>query len=166
VFREAGTHLFPAAQDDLITDCTCPDWANPCKHVAAVYYLLGERFDDDPYLLFLLRGRSREAIGHALRLRRVGAAAPEAATAVEEPAEEEVEEDVTPLTASVGSFWSMPEELAGMPLHFEAPSIDALPVKQRGRPAFWRGDPDFTAAMEEMYRAIERDVHRMVAGGE
>ena len=38
-FRAAGVTLFPADEGDLETDCTCPDWANPCKHVAAAFYL-------------------------------------------------------------------------------------------------------------------------------
>ena len=36
--------LFPAKLGDLTTKCSCPDWSNPCKHIAAVYYLLGEEF--------------------------------------------------------------------------------------------------------------------------
>ena len=70
VFEAVQVPLFPASRGDLKTDCSCPDWANPCKHIAAVYYLLGERFDEDPFLLFELRGRSQEEIAAALRERR------------------------------------------------------------------------------------------------
>ena len=56
VFKEAGLSLFPEKLHDLETDCSCPDWSNPCKHIAAVYYLLGEEFDRDPFLIFKLRG--------------------------------------------------------------------------------------------------------------
>lgn len=59
-FKAAGVPLFPAKLNDLKTSCSCPDWSNPCKHIAAVYYLLGEVFDSDPFLLFRLRGLSRE----------------------------------------------------------------------------------------------------------
>src|SRR5262249_42282729 len=52
LFAAAGASLLPASEADLITDCSCPDWANPCKHTAAVHYLLGERFDADPFLMF------------------------------------------------------------------------------------------------------------------
>jgi uncharacterized Zn finger protein len=52
--------LFPSRQSELQTECSCPDWSNPCKHVAAVYYLLGEEFDRDPFLLFTVRGVARE----------------------------------------------------------------------------------------------------------
>ena len=49
-FDAVNVALFPTAETDLDTDCSCPDWANPCKHIAAVYYLLAERFDEDPFL--------------------------------------------------------------------------------------------------------------------
>lgn len=69
-FATAGVSLFPDKRDELETDCSCPDWANPCKHVAATHYILGEQFDEDPFLLFRLRGRSQEQIIEALRERR------------------------------------------------------------------------------------------------
>ena len=59
-FRQAKLSLFPQKQRNLKTNCSCPDWSNPCKHIAAVYYLLGEEFDRDPFLIFRLRGVARE----------------------------------------------------------------------------------------------------------
>ena len=163
VFEAAGSQLFPATRDDLMTECSCPDWANPCKHVAAVYYLLGERFDDDPFLLFLLRGRSREEIAAALRVRRASSPAEEP-TLVEEPSEPAAEEDVPLLGDSPEAFWSMSQDVSDLIFRFDSPMIDALPVKQRGRPAFWRSGLDFTTAMEEMYGAIETHARGMVMG--
>ena len=61
-FAAAKVNLFPTSSGDLDTDCSCPDWSNPCKHIAAVYYLLGEQFDGDPFLLFRLRGKSKDEI--------------------------------------------------------------------------------------------------------
>jgi len=60
-FRNAGILLFPK-HGDLKTECTCPDSTNPCKHIAAVYYLLGEEFDRDPFLIFKLWGLNKEAL--------------------------------------------------------------------------------------------------------
>src|SRR5215831_10926346 len=62
VFTAVGLSLFPAMLEELETECSCPDWSNPCKHIAAVYYLLGEEFDRDPFLLFSLRGISRDEL--------------------------------------------------------------------------------------------------------
>src|SRR5262249_43445463 len=59
-FRKADVSMFPSDSRDLKTECSCPDWSNPCKHLAAVYYLLGEEFDRDPFLIFKMRGMDRE----------------------------------------------------------------------------------------------------------
>ena len=59
LFREAGCPLFPQRENDLVSRCSCPDYANPCKHLAAVYYLLGEAITKNPLLLLALRGISR-----------------------------------------------------------------------------------------------------------
>lgn len=59
LFRDAGCPLFPRRENDLTSRCSCPDYANPCKHLAAVYYLLGEAIAKNPMLLLMLRGISR-----------------------------------------------------------------------------------------------------------
>jgi uncharacterized Zn finger protein len=67
--REAGADLLPGP-GDLRPKCSCPDSANPCKHVAAVYYLVADEVDRDPFVLFLLRGRPRDDVLSELRARR------------------------------------------------------------------------------------------------
>ncbi len=70
VFTGNGLSLFPFTKFDIHSRCSCPDPANPCKHIGAVYYLLGDRFGEDPFVLFQLRGRSKEQIIEALRQTR------------------------------------------------------------------------------------------------
>ncbi len=74
-FVESSTTLFPDSDDDLVSACSCPDWENPCKHIAAVYYLMAEAFDDDPFLIFAWRGRNKEGLLADLRARRRGRSA-------------------------------------------------------------------------------------------
>lgn len=158
-FEAAGTSLFPVTRGDLQTQCSCPDWANPCKHVAAVHYLLGERFDADPFLLFELRGRTKEQVTEALRARRAGQAAGPEPTAPTEPAEAPPEAESS-LAEALGAFWSLPAEVAELETRFVAPQVDALPVKRLGPPPFWRRREDFTALMEAAYRAISAEALR------
>lgn len=66
-FREAGASLYPRVPKELQTHCTCPDWANPCKHVAAVCYIMAEALDRDPWLLFDLRGKAKDEVMAALQ---------------------------------------------------------------------------------------------------
>jgi hypothetical protein len=71
VFAAAGVALLPARWRDLRASCSCPDHENPCKHIAAVLYVLADRLDDDPWLLLSWRGRSRGDL-----LAHLGAATP------------------------------------------------------------------------------------------
>ena len=48
--------LLPEDWKDLNSTCSCPDDANPCKHIAAVYYLISDEVDKDPFFLFNMRG--------------------------------------------------------------------------------------------------------------
>lgn len=67
VFTANGLSLFPFTLSDVHSKCSCPDKANPCKHIGAVYYQLGDRFSEDPFVLFQLRGRTKEQIISNLR---------------------------------------------------------------------------------------------------
>lgn len=62
VFDDAGVALLPARWGDLRASCSCPDWENPCKHIAATLYVFADRLDADPWLLLAWRGRTREQL--------------------------------------------------------------------------------------------------------
>lgn len=67
VFIANGLSLFPYTLSDITSHCTCPDQANPCKHIGAVYYQLADRFSEEPFVLFELRGRSKNNLIESLR---------------------------------------------------------------------------------------------------
>jgi uncharacterized Zn finger protein len=100
VFADCGTPLFPRSQRDMDMSCSCPDWGVPCKHLAAVCYVLAEAFDADPFGMLAWRGRGREELLGALR--RLTAAGP-AESAAPRPVI-----DVTdrPLAECLADFWS------------------------------------------------------------
>ena len=105
-FAACRLSLFPSSAGQLASSCTCPDSANPCKHVAAVFYLLAEAFDRDPFLVFTWRGRTREELLERLAaLRRPArrAAAPEAG--------EQAAEAGPSLEDAVDRFWEAGPEL-------------------------------------------------------
>jgi uncharacterized Zn finger protein len=81
VFTGLGLSLFPSAARDLSMDCSCPDWEVPCKHLAAVFYLLAEAFDEDPFTILAWRGREREDL--LANLHAIRGAGPPAAEAAE-----------------------------------------------------------------------------------
>ncbi|MGC1310267.1 MAG: SWIM zinc finger family protein [Phormidesmis sp.] len=97
VFTSNGLSLFPFTLADVKSKCSCPDPKNPCKHIAAVYYQLGDFFREDPFVLFQLRGRSKEQILEALRQQRQQALAQ---TPLEELSEKETAKDSKPNSKS------------------------------------------------------------------
>jgi uncharacterized Zn finger protein len=70
----AKIDLLPGA-GEVQPHCSCPDWAEPCKHSAAVCYLVADTLDTDPFLLFLMRGRDRESLLAGLRAKRAAGGA-------------------------------------------------------------------------------------------
>jgi len=144
-FAEVGLSLFPEASEDLETVCSCPDWSNPCKHIAAVYYLLGEEFDRDPFVLFKLRGMERDQL-----LALVGGTVSGALPEVEEEAPSPPAE---PLPADPPTFWhagNLPDDLVG---EVRVPAMPATLVRRLGNFPFWRGSERFLEAMGPLYRA-------------
>jgi uncharacterized Zn finger protein len=113
VFASCGTPLFPESSSDLTMSCNCPDWGVPCKHLAAVCYVLAEAFDADPFAMLAWRGKGREDLLAALRGKTAnppaggaaGGAAPEAAGTSPALA---LLSDVTgaPLEETLADFWS------------------------------------------------------------
>ena len=92
VFTSNGLSLFPFTLADVNSKCSCPDPKNPCKHIAAVYYQLGDFFREDPFVLFQLRGRTKAQILEALRQQRQQALSEEALS--EEARSEEASSEV------------------------------------------------------------------------
>jgi len=158
IFQSAGLSLFPGKSKDLKTECSCPDWSNPCKHIAAVYYLLGEEFDRDPFLIFKLRGLSREELikmlagGQKERGKTKGKGKPHPA-----PEEEKKISTPEPLPADGSLFWNggdLPEDFFG---EVQIPPVSAALLKRLGNFPFWRGKERFFDALEPVYtRASNR----------
>jgi uncharacterized Zn finger protein len=155
VFTKAKLSLFPERLNDLVTDCSCPDWSNPCKHIAAVYYLIGEEFDRDPFLLFRLRGLDRNELLH-----RLGAANPAANTTKQSPVATRLE----PLPVDPATFWKRGE----LPYDFHGgatlPRVSAALPKLLGKFPFWRGGVHILDTLESMYRNAAAIGLDLVAG--
>lgn len=159
VFKDAGLSLFPTRYRDLHTDCSCPDWSNPCKHIAAVYYILGEEFDRDPFLLFRLRGMTRDEL-----LSRLGQVAEVAEAGTGEPVEEALPPE--PLSTDLSAFWHGSEIPAvtsdverGTPTH-------AALLKRLGNFPFWRGSDRFVDIMEPIYQQAAERALDVIANSE
>lgn len=147
--------LFPAAYEDLKAGCDCPDAANPCKHIAAVYYLLAERFADDPFLIFTWRGRTEEELLDGLRARRARGRRTGQTVADAPGAGSAAAPDPAPI-----SFWHSGPELADLrisPLAGEAP--DAL-LRQLGPAPVTSGGRDVAELLKPVYERLAAAAER------
>lgn len=155
-FEEAGVSLFPAKTRDVMTECSCPDYSNPCKHIAAVYYLLGEHFDQEPFLIFTLRGRTREQIIEALRNRR--------AAATGESAEDVVALEAAPsapsLNDQIADFWGR-DSFDWTPPHIATPEVDSSMLRRLGSPP-----GNLKQSWETLYQAMTNHVQAKINGTE
>ncbi|MBX3086762.1 MAG: hypothetical protein KF716_34330 [Anaerolineae bacterium] len=111
LFKSIKLSLFPRSLKDISFQCTCPDAASPCKHAAAIYYLLAEQIDENPFVLFHLRGRTKEQVLAALR----GARSDEGSG---------LGQVVPPIDADLAQFWQMPAALPTL----NAPSLPDKPL--------------------------------------
>jgi uncharacterized Zn finger protein len=160
VFADRGLHLLPHNRQDITTNCSCPDWENPCKHVAGVYNRLASSLDDDPFILFELRGLPRERLRQQLArspLGRILASALEPHEMPIEPASSFFTAPTRePLDPAVGhrEFWQGARRLPPPPAP-AAPQVPALLVKKQGDyPAFWLKDTSFIDVMEALYERV------------
>lgn len=155
-FEEAGVSLFPVKTRDILTECSCPDYSNPCKHIAAAYYLLGEQFDQDPFLIFALRGRTREQVIEALRKRRVAATSESGANDVSI----ETAQSAPSLNDQIDGFWGS-DTFSWTPPHVAAPETAAVVLRRLGPPPGNLKQP-----LEALYRAMTNHVQAKIIGND
>jgi uncharacterized Zn finger protein len=147
VFKKAGLSLFPQKKEDLETGCSCPDWSNPCKHIAAVFYLMAEAFDKDPFLLFKLRGMERDEFSNLLQ--SAGAAAGKEESQTRTPS---LKIEHEPLPTDHGLFWGQSSATAIGAVSAAPIGLHAALPKRLGSLAFWRSGKNFIDEMEKIYK--------------
>lgn len=162
-FEGSGHHLLPRQSKDLVTNCSCPDWANPCKHVAGVLYHLAGELDHDPFLLFRLRGLEPAELRRQLATTPLGRALAgqleaEAALVPEPQASRYPQPAAEPADPAMDlkAFWhggDLPEP-AG---RAAPPPVPGLLIRKQGdNPPFWGRDGSFIGAMVEIYETVRR----------
>ncbi|WP_372350113.1 SWIM zinc finger family protein [Streptomyces sp. KL116D] len=123
----AAVDLLPAV-DDVVPECTCPDRAHPCKHAAALCYQTARLVDEDPFVLFLLRGRGEQELLADLTRRNATHAAAEQSEAA------------APALDSVPAHETLTSDVQRPPLppEFPAPALPERPPSYPQAP----GAPD------------------------
>lgn len=149
VFERCRLSLFPASRRALVTECSCPDVGNPCKHIAAAYYILAEKFDDDPFLIFAWRGRSKDELMEHLRARRAVPAQRSRRRETGPPAPA-----APALAENLGTFWDVGADLGGLRINASAvESPDAL-LDELGPVPDEAGGDGFSRLLRTAYRKM------------
>jgi uncharacterized Zn finger protein len=172
VFASCKLTLFPRSQAELKASCTCPDWENPCKHIAAAYYILAERFDQDPFQIVVWRGREQDELLVHLRAlragtspraaggarRRTGSANAAAATSAAPPVSSESQGPA--LIDEIDSFWHSGPALSDLHVNpFAVEATDAL-LRQLGPAPVDIGGEDLVELLTPAYRALAERAER------
>lgn len=152
LFDTARVSLFPSRASELRTDCSCPDWSNPCKHIAAVYYLLGEEFDRDPFLIFRLRGLDTTAMLATIN--------PEEIEPDEQP---DAPVDVYP---AAESFWERSRPEVDLTASAVSDQTAAPLLRRLGNLPFWRGQQPLLDTLEPAYTKAANAALQILAGGD
>ncbi len=161
-FAAASAHLLPHSRHDFETDCSCPDYANPCKHIAGVYFLVAAELDRNPLLLFELRGLTLPELQHELAKTPLGqallASFGGAQSAIEPRETYFTRPERMPLPEiNFKSFWLGTRRLPLQPEPVSEAIIPAIMIKKLGdNPPFWQRDNSFIETMEEMYKLIRK----------
>lgn len=160
---ELGIHLLPVSADEIDSDCSCPDLVGPCKHVAALCWLLAGRIDQDPFLLFELRGLPRTELIERLRATPLGSALAASLDDVP-PAPQPSSSFFTrpaplplPDTVSPHAFWRGQRKL---PAGVEPPApaaVSGILIRKGGDfPPFWHKDESFVEVMDALYAQVRK----------
>jgi uncharacterized Zn finger protein len=154
-FSAVQLSLFPTAARELETTCSCPDWANPCKHIAAVYYLLAERFDEDPFLIFKLRGRTKEQIIEVLRHKRAASLPAESASPSPDADDSTPAENALSLEDHLDTFWQAGEALDSFTVNPTASRVDKAILKRLGDAPFTVAGQNISSLLAKAYDTVD-----------
>src|SRR6266550_982688 len=167
-FSVLDLHLLPHSERDFKTTCSCPDYANPCKHIAGVYYLLASDLDRDPFVMFELRGLSRDDLHTELVQSPLGQILASALISEEVPVEPVESYHTRPTKepvahmASLKEFWIGAKRLPAPLATASQTSVPALLIKKQGDyPPFWHKDMSFISVMEELYERVRMKSRQM-----
>jgi uncharacterized Zn finger protein len=149
-FARAAAPLF-VEMDELAAECACADSYHPCRHILATMYAMAARLDQEPLLLFELRGRSSAALLSALRRQWAG----------EEDIAPETHDSLPELRAD--RYFGQIPLLDDFTVNYEEPEEDTAILRRLGQPAFAREGDDVVTALTPVYQAITRHALKAVA---
>ncbi len=159
-FKEGGVSLFPKKQIHLITHCSCTDVANPCKHIAAVHYMLGLEFDKDPFVILKLRGMDKEQFLKALRTLRSGNEGEQVKRKAK--IHRRSRKTIEDLKREFENFNRVDEDVLNMTFSYVTPEVKQGVMKTLGIPDFCIDGDEFRCKMRTAYTSTEEETRKYI----
>ena len=161
-FTEVNQNLLPRSERDFQTSCSCPDYSNPCKHIAGLCYRFASELDEDPFLIFELRGLTQEQLHQELAKTPLGRALVAGLKIEDKPPVPVTSYYTRPQTKQLNSATSLKEFWQGKTINppeeteTKETNISGILIKKAGDfPEFWHRDTSFIATMEELYQRVK-----------
>ncbi len=160
-FRSVNKNLLPRSESDFKTSCSCPDYSNPCKHIAGLCYRFASELDEDPFLIFELRGLTQEKLHQELAKTPLGQALIAGLKTKElnpipiSSYYTRPQKNQSNSATSLKEFWQ--GKTITPPLsETRETDISGILIKKAGDfPEFWHRDLSFIATMEELYQRVK-----------
>jgi uncharacterized Zn finger protein len=160
-----GINLIPSNPEDLEVRCSCDENEAPCRHVAALFYFLALKLDRDPFILFELRGLSRDIMIECLKKTELGSTLASALDDDSHPLDVgetlHTRAQIVPSQEQISleAFWHCEQKVPENSLNTTQPSVSALLARKGGDfPLFWTKDESFLATMDEIYLSVRKSI--------
>ncbi|MBU3158801.1 hypothetical protein KPL37_03300 [Clostridium frigoris] len=161
-FKEAGVTLFPKKQIHLVSECSCLNVENPCKHIAAVHYMLGIEFDKDPFVILKLRGMDKESFLKALRTLRSGNEGEQVKRKAK--IHRRSRKTIEDLKREFENFDIIDEDILNMTFSYMTPEVKHEVISTLGIPEFCSNGDEFKCKMTVAYTSTEEETRKYLMG--
>ena len=175
-FKAQDEYFLPQSLEDIETECSCPDWSNPCKHIAGVYYKIASFLDEDPFLLFQLRGITKDKLLDILSQTELGKFLVNKINLnideipiqkdkfyYTDPGKQKIDKKIT-----IKDYWNgyLNNSVKINDNGLDAENKKSVPAilikKQTDYPSFWNKDKSFIETMEEIYGQIRKGAKKII----
>ena len=157
-FNDKKHGLLPKSFSDINTHCSCPDYDNPCKHIAGVYYRIAELLDVNPMLLFPIHGLPIKDLQTELRKSDLGKVFAKQLSSSQEAHLEISKQHYYPIKNisenkpyNQNKFWNMSDNWNFNEPDSQNPISASIIKKQGDYPPFWNRQNSFIFSMENIY---------------
>ncbi len=155
LLQNAGISLFPQSPKEFITECSCPAIPRPCKHIAATFCILAQEFLKNPFVMFILRGKSQDMLLANLIEKRAQMQQDSTELLPDVPL---ADKSLSPDDQAeiICNYWQTPDRLDAIHFEEEIPPASCHPLQVLGTPPGWPAGISFSELMHPFYEHVNK----------